>query len=556
MKLQFFRFPFAHRSQVPMASSFAFVLLALLITVEGSAQESLNYIGFDVKSLSPESKEGLAEILSGRCFHFGMPINAQKALVKSQASSNTESAGQSTSPNNPYYLTDQIASPPSRGSELALGVSAIVRNNVTLVNSNCFQCHVGIVDGNVVAGLANNRLIPMSPSQKPTDSPTLEQLQALVETEAEKVELAEFIATTRVNLNIPVSASRGDNFGPFVVWSLGAHLHDPAKTGLKLSDKKTELVKLIELTKVPNVDPMPWWLMKYKSKNYWYADGGIFDGAHFSFNFTTPHADVNANHASHVESTRKALAFARETVSPKFPELLDAKLVQQGVDLFHGRSKPKNALGFKTCTNCHGTYTKKPAQLDLTRPGSWTVEYNGSHVLKNVKTDEKYNETLKTLKPIAEHVNKLSKYYDTEGTPELTPQFSMPGGKGYVAPPLVGVWASAPYFHNGSVPTIEAVLDSSKRPTIWSRELRDPHAYDLENVGLRFSLKTRQEFDKSDKDAANAKGNMMAVFDHQAIYDTRAFGHGNKGHTFGDRLTSEERAALIEFLKSLSGPDM
>lgn len=132
----------------------------------------------------------------------------------------------------------------------------------------------------------------------------------------------------------------------------------------------------------------------------------------------------------------------------------------------------------------------------------------------------------------------------------------MPGGKGYVAPPLVGVWASAPYFHNGSVPTIEAVLDSSKRPTIWSRELRDPHAYDLENVGLRFSLKTRQEFDKSDKDAANAKGNMMAVFDHQAIYDTKAFGHGNKGHTFGDRLTSEERAALIEFLKSLSGPDM
>jgi len=24
---------------------------------------------------------------------------------------------------------------------------------------------------------------------------------------------------------------------------------------------------------------------------------------------------------------------------------------------------------------------------------------------------------------------------------------------GYVAPPLDGVWASAPYFHNGSVPT-------------------------------------------------------------------------------------------------------
>jgi cytochrome c peroxidase len=42
-----------------------------------------------------------------------------------------------------------------------------------------------------------------------------------------------------------------------------------------------------------------------------------------------------------------------------------------------------------------------------------------------------------------------------------------PGG--YVAPPLDGVWASAPYFHNGSVPTLWHVLNPAKRPAVWQR---------------------------------------------------------------------------------------
>jgi hypothetical protein len=547
MRLQHIRFVFDKCSQVPSALSFAVFLFALLITVEGSAQEPLNYHGFDDESRSLESKEGLAEILSGKGFYVGFPLQAKMALDKSQASSNTKKPDSTTSLNGWYYLTDQIPSPPSRRSDLTLGVSSIVRNNVKLVNSNCFQCHAGIVNGNVVAGLGNNRLIPMKSGQKLTDSPTLQQLQSLVKTEAEKGELADFDAASRIYLNLPATASLGDNFSPFVVWSYGAHLENPAKSGLKVSNAKTELVKLMESTMVPNVDPMPWWLMKYKTKNYWYSDGGIYDAAHFSFNFTTPHAAVNANHAKHVESTEKNLAFARETVSPKFPKSLDDKLVKTGADLFHGRSKPQDRTGFKTCAKCHGTYTKKQSQLDLSRPGSWTVNYNGSEHLENVGTDEEYNKTLRKLKPIADHINKLSTYYDAQGTPDLTPRFSMPDGNGYVAPPLVGVWASAPYFHNGSVPTIEAVLNSKKRPAIWLRQLRDPHAYNLQQVGLKFKPLTRQEFEKSAKNKST---------DHHAIYDTQTFGHKNAGHPFGDRLTVEERAALIEFLKSLSGPDM
>jgi hypothetical protein len=48
----------------------------------------------------------------------------------------------------------------------------------------------------------------------------------------------------------------------------------------------------------------------------------------------------------------------------------------------------------------------------------------------------------------------------------------------------------------------------------------------------------------------------QVAIDHGALYDTTAFGHANTGHTFGDRLSPDERRAIIEFLKSLSGPDM
>ena len=155
-----------------------------------------------------------------------------------------------------------------------------------------------------------------------------------------------------------------------------------------------------------------------------------------------------------------------------------------------------------------------------------------------------------------EQFNQLQTYYAKQGTPELARSASVPSKDGYVAPPLVGIWASAPYFHNGSVPTIETVLNSKLRPEIWERPNDDPHAYNLESIGMAYRELSRDEFLQS---AAAAKGKVFLakeVVDHGAMYDTTEYGHGNMGHTFGDSLTNDERKAIIEFLKSLSGPDM
>ena len=76
---------------------------------------------------------------------------------------------------------------------------------------------------------------------------------------------------------------------------------------------------------------------------------------------------------------------------------------------------------------------------------------------------------------------------------------------------------------------------------------------------LRTPSGTRISSIQASLSAAGAAGKpflSQAAIDHGAIYDTKGLGHGNTGHTFGDRLTADERRAVIEFLKSLSGPDM
>src|SRR5207247_10692049 len=43
-----------------------------------------------------------------------------------------------------------------------------------------------------------------------------------------------------------------------------------------------------------------------------------------------------------------------------------------------------------------------------------------------------------------------------------------------LAPALHGLWSTAPYLHNGSVPTVYHVLRYGERPTFWRRPLNTP----------------------------------------------------------------------------------
>lgn len=508
----------------------ALMAALLLPSISVFGFEPMTYLGFDETEYSDEAKEGLEAIFGGQIFEVSVPASTAR-LLTSILTAPPKSTGLSPgSADAWFYMLGRLPSPADRkvgASEgLGLGDSVFDRNGESRASFNCFTCHAGVVKGQVVAGLGNNHIMFSSLPSNQVSQPGSSRMR-----------------------------TRGDNYGPYEVWRLGAMLEDPANKGLALAKKKTEFQSLIESLDLPAVDPMPWWNMKYKKLNYWYSDGGSHSPENFSINFSIPHNKLNEHRAEHIKIVGKALAFARETVSPVFPETLDATLVRQGADLFHGRSAPADRTGFVSCKNCHGTYTKKPGHDDLSQPGSWNVDYEYSHILRNVKTDTTYNDILQQLRPIAEHGNKLKAYYDAQGTPELAPHAMVPDRPGYVAPPLVGIWASAPYFHNGSVPTLDTVLNSAERPEIWARDHRNPHSYDLARVGMLYRDVTREEFTASAA-AASKSVKSQASIDHSAIYDTKEYAHGNSGHTFGDHLTVQERRAIIEFLKSLSGPDM
>ncbi len=111
-----------------------------------------------------------------------------------------------------------------------------------------------------------------------------------------------------------------------------------------------------------------------------------------------------------------------------------------------------------------------------------------------------------------------------------------PDTNGYVAPPLNGVWASAPYFHNGSVPTLTEVLAPATRPVVWKRSA---NGYDRERVGL---------------DVERMESIPPAVTrpdERRTYFDTRKFGKSAGGHSYPNQLTDDERRDVLEYLKTL-----
>jgi hypothetical protein len=117
-------------------------------------------------------------------------------------------------------------------------------------------------------------------------------------------------------------------------------------------------------------------------------------------------------------------------------------------------------------------------------------------------------------------------------------------GLGYKARPLNGIWATAPFLHNGSVPSLRHLLGPvSERPTEFL--LGDP-TFDPVNVGL----------------SAIAADSTQGSYTDEGyfILKTSLPGNSNRGHEFSDvkgpgvigrALSAGDRDALIEFLKTI-----
>jgi hypothetical protein len=102
--------------------------------------------------------------------------------------------------------------------------------------------------------------------------------------------------------------------------------------------------------------------------------------------------------------------------------------------------------------------------------------------------------------------------------------------KGYANQPLDGIWARAPYLHNGSVPSLRDLLEpSANRPKMF---YRGDDLYDQKKVGFVSNI-------------PEANGRRFFAF------NTSVPGNGNGGHLYGTDWSSEEKDAVVEYMKTL-----
>ena len=293
-----------------------------------------------------------------------------------------------------------------------------------------------------------------------------------------------------------INSSRGTvNAGMFSVYLLS----------LRNIDLSTRKIPLLTGASLPEIDTPPWWLLARKATMYY---DGRTDASSVRTNMQFMLGEKTLDEFKALEPTfRDIRTYFLSLKPPQFPFEIDRIRADRGQAIFA-----------KSCAKCHGTYEgDHPDYPDRIIP------------LDEIKTDPA--RVLGIAPRFVAHYNAT--WFGAESAVDLEMN-------GYQAPPLDGIWASAPYLHNGSVPTLATLLKSTDRP---ARFYRPPSTdfvnYDSRDVGWKFDLPTEPP------DSA------APIERQHALFDSSRFGLGNGGHTFGDALSDEARADLIEYLKTI-----
>lgn len=365
-------------------------------------------------------------------------------------------------------------------------------NGVKIVSANCLQCHAQHLNGQLIVGLGNT----------------------IGDFTADRSALVPF-ADSYINTNYGANSPEWDAYVPFrrAILAVGSGLVTDVR-GVNPADKLAALLAShrdrndltwfdnptlpIPTTVVPT-DVPAWWLLKKKHAMFYTAAGrGDFARFMMASSLLTLQDSTEARVVDN--NFQDVLAYINSLEAPPYPEAIDNTRAAAGEAIFNEK-----------CAYCHGTYgvneTYPNFLVDLETIGTDSI-LSQSNFSENVFVD----------------------WYNTSWFAQNPNRGYLQGGNGYIAPPLDGIWATAPYLHNGSVPTLEDLLNSPQRPTYWKRSFQT-NDLDYTKVGWNYTVES-------------------SPVDTET-YNTTLVGYGNQGHTFGDELSSEERTALIEYLKGL-----
>ena len=368
-------------------------------------------------------------------------------------------------------------------------------SGIDLVSTNCLACHAGYFDGELIVGLG-------AESRDFTEDVSFyaEAVGAFEMTDEERAEWRHW--ADRVQGIAPYSRTHtvGANPADNITAAIFSHL-DPET--LEWSDEP--LIEPPPEYVFPS-SPPPWWWMKKKHAMF-YVTAGRGDHTRFMM-LASSLCSEGVEEAQSVNGMFDDVrAFIASLEPPEWPFAPpDGALARTGERVFQ-----------ENCSRCHGTY------------GPAGVYPNLVVSLDEVGTDRWIAEGATT------GTRRFQEWFEKSFYGEGAVLQPAPG---YIAPPLDGVWATAPYLHNGSVPTIEALLNSPTRPTYWTRSFSSTD-YDTSSLGWNFTALDHGKDGEPDEEAR--------IY----IYDTTQPGYSNAGHTFGDALSASDRAAVLEYLKTL-----
>ncbi len=365
-------------------------------------------------------------------------------------------------------------------------------NDVTLVSGSCFNCHASAFEDSVYLALGNS--FSDFTNVKPWQRHFFSRIVKKNASDAEWEQAEDYVSWLAHSFPWIQQKQVGLNPAFRLEEAFAAH-RDP----VTLAYSQREVFP----NQGPNVasDVPPLWNVKKKNALYYNGMGRgdftklLMQAGMMGIPDTTKAREIQQRFVD-------VVAWLESLEAPKYPKTIDADLAEQGKGLF-----------IQHCEKCHGTYDENPA---------FEIYPNKLVPMYQIETDPAY----------AQYFMKqsgLPDWFNQSWLGQSLPQAQMLPSNGYIAPPLDGVWATAPYLHNGSVPTLEDLLYSPQRPDLWARS-GSTSDYDWEKVGYRYTT-------------GETKGSV--------IYDCSQPGQDNGGHEFGDELTVAERKAVVEYVKGL-----
>ena len=425
-----------------------------------------------------------------------------------------------------------------------LGFSLIEKHGVQGFTFSCATCHSSNLFGKTVLGMTNRfphandffvKMSDITPKLKPMVGTWLWNQATGSSREENQMMTDTLKSLDRVNLKKPLAEGLDTSLAQ-VSLSLNKRSNDAWATPNKAREMKPTADPFLD-HRPADSKPAVWWNLKYK--NRWLSDGSVVSGnpiiTNILWNEIGRGTDlkilntwIQNNRAQIDEITAAAFSSEAPRITDFFNEnQIDMLSAKRGETLFNS-----------TCSKCHGQYEKAWSQpgserLSITEQLKTTlVKYPQKTRVIDVGTDPNRYLGMKSL----EQLNRLqiSKDYGVRVVAQ----------KGYVPPPLVGIWARWPYFHNNSVPSLCAVLTpwAARPQTYYAGEANNTERdFDFDCNGYPADVKTPIEWKTA-----------------EMLYDTSKEGLHNTGHDEGifikngvEILTASDKKDLIRFLQTL-----